>query len=161
MKQIIPLVLLLATGFVAKAQVYKIQKVWAVVTESAPGRVMTDENGKEVKPTPIMERFIYIETNYKTEPKIETVLYNGKTYQSSISAVTDIKHLAGSIYSNGKPFYITPKKGNKLWRISITSGETVLRSNEAKLITIRGKLGNSSFKQTLYTETRLTGPEYQ
>lgn len=154
-------IVLMMTAFVTEAQVYKIQKVWAFVTESSPGRVMTDENGKEMKPTPMVERFLYIETNYKAAPQIEAVLYNGKTYQSSVTAVNDAKHLAGSIYSNGKPFYITPKKGNKLWRISITANENLLRSNAVKLITLKGKLGNSSFKQTLYTETRLTGPEYQ
>ena len=151
----------MAAILTGNAQIYKIQKAWAFVTESAPGRVMTDENGKEIKPTPAVERFIFVETNYKATPKIETVLYNGKQCQYSITAVTETKHLAGSTYANGKPFYISPKKGNKLWRISITANDTVLRSNEAKLITIKGKLGNSSFKQTLYTETRLAGPEYQ
>lgn len=148
--------------FSASAQSYKIQKAWAFVTESMPGvRPMTDENGKEIKPTPIIERFIFIETNYKAEPKIESVLYDGKQYQSTISVINEKKCQAGSIYSNGKPFYITPKKGNKLWRIVITTDAAMPASNEVKLITLKGKLGNSSFKQTLYSETRLTGPEYQ
>ncbi len=153
---------LMGAAVVANAQVYKVQKMWAFVTESMPGaRPMTDENGKEIKPTSIIVRFIFIETNYKAEPKIESVLYDGKQYRSTINAVTGKKCQAGSIYSNGKPFFITPKKGNKLWRIVVIADAEMPASNEVKLITIKGKLGKSSFKQTLYNETRLAGPEYQ
>ena len=148
--------------FSAGAQSYKIQKAWAFVTESMPGaRPMTDDNGKEIKPTPIIERFIFIETNYKAEPKIESVLYDGKQYRSTISVINEKKWQAGSIYSNGKLFYITPKQGNELSRTVITTDAGRPAGNEVKSITLKGKLGNSSFKQTLYSETRLTGPEYQ
>lgn len=147
------------TAFVTQAQVYKIQRAWAFVTESAPGRIMKDDDGKEIKPAAIVERFIYIETNYKAVPVIAAVLYNGKSFAANPVAVNEAKHQAGIGYSNGKPFYITPKKGNKLWKLVLEG--TGIPANTAKLITIKGKLGSSSFKQTLYTEIRLSGPEYQ
>ena len=159
MKKLLVILLLSGWAFASSAQGYKIVKAWAFVTESAPGRVMKDDDGKEMKPAGITERFIYIETNYKGAPKADAVLYNGKSFAVSIVPVNEAKHLAGSIYSNGKPSYIIPKKGNKLWKLVIT--DTGMPTNTAKIITVKGKLGNSSFKQTLYTETRLNGPEYQ
>ena len=159
MKKLLVILLLTGCAFASSAQGYKIVKAWAFVTESAPGRVMKDDDGKEVKPAAMVERFIYIETNYKGAPKMDPVLYNGKSFTVSPVAVNETKHQAGIIYSSGKPYYIIPKKGNKLWKLVVA--DTGMPANTPKIITIKGKLGNSSFKQTLYTETRLNGPEYQ
>lgn len=162
MKKTVLVFLFLAAMIEVNAQTYKIQKAWAFVTESMPGRVMADEQGHTITPQPKMERFIYIETNYKNQPKIDTVIYNTAAYKATLSAVKQTKHQAGIIYADGKAVYITVKKGNKLWRIDLEPlNETPLPAGAVKKIALKGKLGNTSFKQTLYTETRLTGPEYQ
>ena len=145
----------------ANAQTYKIQKAWAFKTESMPGMVMQDDNGNAINPTPIVERFIYIETNYKSQPKINAVLYNSTIYTATLTAVKEAKHQAGVTYNGNKPFFITPKKGNTLWRISMQPANSTPAPLSIKIISIKGKLGNSSFKQVLYTEIQLTGPEYQ
>lgn len=162
MKKILSLSFLLLLLFAGHAQTYKIQKAWAFVTESMPGRAMADEQGHAITPQPKIERFIYIETNYKNQPKIDSVIYNTAVYKATLTAVKQTKHQAGIIFADGKAVYINVKKGNKLWRIDLEPlSETPLPSGAVKKITLKGKLGATSFKQVLYSETRLTGPEYQ
>lgn len=162
MKQILTTALVLLLSFSLTAQTYKIQKAWAFVTESMPGRAMQDENGNTINPTPIIKHVIFIETNYKGAVKTDTVWYNDKLYKAQPFLITDAKHNAGIIYSNGKPFYITPKKGNKLWRIDVepVAEKNILAAGSVKKIMCKGKLGNTAFKQSITAEVRLTGPEY-
>jgi hypothetical protein len=162
MKKTVSVFLFLAAMIAVNAQTYKIQKAWAFVTESMPGRVMADEHGHTITPQPKIERFIYIETNYRNQPKIDSVIYNTAVYKATLTAVKQTKHQAGIIFADGKAVYINVKKGNKLWRIDVEAlKETPLPGGAVKKITLKGKLGATSFKQVLYSETRLAGPEYQ
>lgn len=162
MKKIASLLLLFFVTLFTKAQVYKIQKAWAFVTESMPGRVMQDENGNTITPTPITERFIFVETNYKGNIKADSVWYNDKLYKAEAVLIKETKHHAGVIYTNGNPFYIIPKKGNKLWRIDVqpANEQTIITAGVVKKIILKGRLGNTGFKQNISAEVRLTGPEY-
>lgn len=162
MKQILTTALVLLLSFSLTAQIYKIQKAWAFVTESMPGRAMQDENGNTINPTPIIQHVIFIETNYKGAVKTDSVWYNDKLYKAQPVLITEAKHNAGIIYSNGKPLYITPKKGNKLWRIDVeaVAEKYILTAGTVKKIIVKGKLGNTTFKQSITAEVRLTGPEY-
>ncbi len=162
MKQIFATGLVLLLSATLTAQVSKIQKAWAFVTESMPGRAMQDENGNTITPQPISQRFIFIETNYKGTIKTDSVWYNDKLYKAQAVLIKEAKHNAGVIYTNGNPFYITPKKGNKLWRIDVepATGQTVIAAGSVKKITIKGNLGAAIFKQNITAEVRLVGPEY-
>lgn len=162
MKKIITAALLIFTAAAATAQTYKIQKAWAFVTESMPGRAMQDESGNTITPQPIIERFIYIETNYKTTIQADSAWYNGRLYKTTATLINEVKHKAGITYTNGKPVFITPKKGNKLWRINVQplTQNAVTAAGSVKKIILKGRLGSNVFKQTIITETRLTGPEY-
>lgn len=161
MKRISSLILLCVVTLASTAQTYKIQKALAFVTESMPGRVMQDESGNTITPQPITERFIYIETNCKTPVTADTVWYNGRLYKTTATLITQAKHQAGINYTDGKPIFITPKKGNKLWRIDVQpAAPQTFAAGTVKKIIVKGKLCGNSFKQTITTETRLNGPEY-
>jgi hypothetical protein len=144
------------------AQTYKIQKAWAFVTESMPGRVMQDESGNTINPQPIIQRFIYIETNSKNPITADSVWYNGTLYTTTATLITQAKHQAGIIYTDGKPVFISPKKGNRLWRIDVqpATPQKFTAAATVKKIIVKGKLGNNRFTQTITAETRLNGPEY-
>lgn len=161
MKKIITAAVLILTTVYTTAQTYKIQKAWAFVTESMPGRVMQDESGNTITPQPIMQRFIYIETNCKNPITADSVWYNGRLYKTTATLITHSKHQAGINYTDGKPIFITPKKGNKLWRIDVQpAAPQTFAAGTVKKIIVKGKLCGNSFKQTITTETRLNGPEY-
>lgn len=162
MKKIIIALVALLLNFCLTAQTYKIQKAWAFVTESMPGRVMQDESGNTITPQPIMQRFIYIETNSKSPVTADTVWYNGTLYTANATLITQAKHQAGITYADGKPVFISPKKGNRLWRIDVqpATPQKLTAAGTVKKIIVKGKLCGNSFKQTITTETRLNGPEY-
>lgn len=162
MKKIITAVLLIFTTAAAMSQTYKIQKAWAFVTESMPGRAMQDESGNTITPQPIMQRFIYIETNSKSPITADSVWYNGTLYTANATLITQAKHQAGIMYTDGKPVFISPKKGNRLWRIDVqpATPQKFTVAGIVKKIIVKGKLGNNRFTQTITAETRLNGPEY-
>jgi len=160
MKKIITIAIFLIAGYAANAQSYKIQKTYAFITNTLPGRAMTDEDGRRSRPEPVAERFIYIETNYKGQLKIDSVWYNNIYCTATITAVTEPKHKAGLRFADGTPVYIVPKKGNKLWRLQVQPlNGTAIKQADVKKILVKGKLGNTSFRQQLAAEVELAGPE--
>jgi hypothetical protein len=162
MKKIILLIVwVVAVGKNSFSQTNKIQKAWAFITESMPGMAMADENGNTINPQPVIQRFIYIETNYKTAPKVDTVIVNGVAYKSAFTAVSDAKHKAGLMYTSSNPVYIIPKKGNKLWRIDLQAADNSMPVyGKLKKIIVKGKLGATTFNCSITQEQRLAGPEY-
>jgi hypothetical protein len=143
------------------AQIYKVQKSWAFITEAMPGTVMANENRTPITPQPIVNRFIYLETNYKGTLKVDTVILNDFSYKASVAVAAAGRHKAGVIYTNGKPFYIMPKKGNKLWRVDLQAINTNMPGyGKLKKLIVSGKLGTVAFIQSFTQEVQLTGPEY-
>jgi len=160
MKRLIILIAIIVGVYPINAQSYKIQKAWAFITNTLPGRAMTDEDGRRSRPEPIAERFIYIETNYKGQPKIDSLWYNNIYCTATITAVTELKHKAGVRFADGTPVYIVPKKRNKLWRLQVQPlNSTAIKQADVKKIFVKGKLGNTSFKQQLAGEVELAGQE--
>jgi hypothetical protein len=159
MKKIIAFLFMVTAFCTINAQPFKILKAYAFVTVSLPGTVREDIDGTTNKPELITERFIYIETNYKSQPKIDSVFYNTILFTGTITAINEVKHKAG-IKLNGQPFFIACKKGNHLWRLDLQqlTGETIKPGNTKK-ITVKGKSGAIRFTQTITTEVELMGPE--
>ncbi len=154
------IVLLTAASWSCNAQSVKIHKAWTFYTVSIPGRAMTDLNGNIINPQPVIDRFIYIETNYKSRPAIDTVFYNSTPFTGTIDSVADKKLTVGVNASTGRPIVITPKKGNHLWLVSLQpiGGETVARGQVKKII-LKCKLGKTRLKQVLPGEVQLAAPD--
>jgi hypothetical protein len=66
------------------------------------------------------------------------------------------------MYTDGKPVFISPKKGNRLWRVDLqpATPQKITAAGTVNKIIVKGKLGNNRFTQTITAETRLNGPEY-
>lgn len=159
MKKIIAFLYMVIAFSVVNAQPFKILNAYAFVTVSLPGTVREDIDGNTNKPELITERFIYIETNYKSQPKIDSVFYNTIIFKNTITAINEVKHKAG-VKLNGQPVFINCKKGNHLWRLDLQqlTGETIKPGNTKKII-VKGKSGSLHFTQTITTEIELTGSE--
>ena len=142
MKKIPGILLLIFFTVCGNAQNYKIQKAYAFVTSFTPGRAQTDENGRHINPGPVTERFIYVETNYKSKPLIDSVLYNGELFSGTITEIKETKHNAGIKKVNGQAFIISSKKGNNLWRLGLqdVNGKTPLQPGVKKII-IKAAMG--------------------
>jgi hypothetical protein len=160
MKKIGIVALLLVACLYGSAQTYKIQNAWAFYTSSLPGMIMQDENGNKARPKPTIGRLIYIETNYKSKPKVDSVWYNGVLFKVSIDSVKEKKIAAGINAATGLPITITPKKSNQIWLINLqqASGEPVL-PEQVKKIVIKCRLGNTVVKQTVIREVQLSVPD--
>ena len=160
MKKITGILALVFFTVCGNAQNYKIQKAYAFVTSFTPGRAQTDENGKRINPETVTERFIYVETNYKSKPVIDSVLYNGELFAGTITEIKEIKYNAGIKKVNGQAVIISLKKGNNLWRLDLQPAinKTQLQPGVKKII-IKGKLGKTNFRYLLNNETELSSPD--
>jgi hypothetical protein len=152
--------LLVVVCFSSNAQTSITQKAWAFYTISLPGREQTDLDGKKIKPQPVIERFIYIETNYKNKPAIDSVFYNSVLFTATIDSIKEKKIKAGINAATGKPIVITPKKGNRLWMISLQQPNGIVVAHEQlKKILMKCRLGNTGIKLVITNETQLTAPD--
>ncbi len=161
MKKIAGPLLVLSFFFSAcSAQTYRVQKAQAFFTSSMPGHVMTDEQGNRINPLPIIDRLIFLETNYPGRPAIDTVWYNDMVFLASVADKEETSMNIGVKKNNGLPVKLNPKKGNHIWRIGLQqTGVNTLSPEAVKKIRIRGKLGKTGFSNLLNTETELSAPD--
>lgn len=160
MKRCWIILFILTASINCTAQTYKIKKAAAFFTVFIPGMAQSDINGNIINPQPVTERFIYIETNYKSNPKIDSVLYNGIAFSCTIDSVKDKIINVGINAATGIPIVMVPQKGNRIWMISLQQPDGVnLTHTQFKKIVFKCKLGNSSIKQVIANEVKLTAPE--
>lgn len=163
MKKILLSISLLAFILVSCAQSNcGIKRAYAFYTVNMPGMVMKDENGREVRPEPNIERFIYIEYTGAKMPLIETILYNNIHYTTTLTRVEGMIVSAGKKVPGGQDFTITCSKGNTLWKIDLAAANENAKAKEnCKNIILRYKTGNKPCKNYIYKETEITGlPRY-
>jgi hypothetical protein len=162
MKKAAGFLFLLSLFCSCSAQTYKIKRAEAFVKVSTPGALMTDDNGNPITPKLIHDRSIYLETNYKGRPQIDSVFYNGVLVVATLGekgvTVVDV----GAKKNNEQPVKLIAKKGHYLWKIDLqpaTSEE--LQPTEKKIIIVKGRLGRFHFRYTINKELELvTEPRY-
>ncbi len=159
MKKLLGILQLVIMANCTNAQ-YRIQNAQAFFTVSMPGIQMKDDNGNPIDPEPIIDRFIYIESNFKGKPKVDSVLYNGFLLMPAVSDKEETITKIGIRKANGKPVTMIAKKGNHIWRIDLhqINGNT-LKYEALNKIIIKGKLAKIKFSYTLTTETELATPD--
>ena len=159
MKKITGILVLVLFTVCCNAQHFKILKAYAFVSSFTPGRAQTDEDGRRINPGPVTERVIYLETNYKGTPVIDSVMYNSEFFTGTITAIKEARYNAGIKKANGQAVIIVPKKGNYIWRLDLQKVNDNKPEHEAvKKITIKGKLGKFKFSYPLTAETALKTP---
>ena len=148
--------ILLCTACSSYAQNYKIQKAVALFTVSLPGMIPEDGNGNKLRPVPTIERYIYIESNYKSKPRIDSVLYNSIYFVSTVDTVYQNKITVGVNTATGMPVIISAKKGNRLWKINLQQpAGSFLAHEDLKKILLKATLGKTKIKQLLNAEIQL------
>jgi hypothetical protein len=153
--------LLVALFSSCSAQSYHIQKASAFLTVSVPGTVMVDDKGNQVPPKLITERSVFIETNYKGKPKIDSVLYNGILFTSSVADKETTSLHIGIRKDNEQPVKLTKKKGNHIWQIYLQSPADHDITYAVKKIVVIGKLDKKVFRYSINAETELSAlPRY-
>ena len=138
----------------------KIQRGYAFFTSSTPGMIRVDDNGNQVTPAPIIERFIYVECPGTKMPMVSTVLYNKTAYTSTVQFVNETTVHAGKKNENGQEIVLNPKKGNRFWMIELqgSSGQEP-KPGAVRNIIITSKAGTALYKFYLYKETQLQAPD--
>ena len=129
-----------------------IQNSQAFYKTVLPGNIMVGDDGQPVNAKPGLKRFIYIETNGKESPQIESIIYNGVRTSASIFREEKLPVNIG-LNTQGKRMIMQPKNGNALWRLEIDP----LFANQANssTIVIKGKYAGKSFTKQLDKETEL------
>lgn len=138
----------------------KIQRAYAFYKVIMPGNIPVDENGKPLNSVENMERFIYIELTGSERPAIISVLYNEVAFGAVVTAVNGFAIHAGKKAENGQDIQLTPKKGNRFWKVDLQlPNNAVMPKRDCRLIVIKGKAGYRPYKFYLYRETGLSAPD--
>lgn len=118
-----------------------------------PGNLPVDDNGNPLHgPYPV--RIIYIETSGAATPKVESVQCGKWMFEGSVFAEEKVPVVVGKSKATGKDVVISPRKGNKLWRVELTP-TTEIRLSPNKNIVVRGVLGGRKFTRVISKETEL------
>lgn len=97
------------------------KKVYAYYTSTLPGTQMVDDNGNPVPPKPNITRFIYVESDERKVPEIDSVLYDNISLPASINRVEGNSTVVGNRFQDNEELTITAKKGYALWKIDLMS----------------------------------------
>lgn len=99
-------------------------KAKAYYTIAQPGNIQVDESGKQVSTAPSRERFIYITTSCKIEPKIISLKY-GKI--STISVIENVaeNNVVLAKDSDGNDIYFNAAKGAYIWKINVQENQLI------------------------------------
>lgn len=160
MKKIWTVILIFAACSSITAQNYKVQKATAFFTVRLPGMIPEDGNGNKTRPLPLIERFIYIESNYKNKPRVDAVWYNASYFTSTVDTVAQNKITVGINTATGIPVVLAAKKGNRLWKITLQQQPgSFLAPEDVKKILLKISLGKNKIKQVVTAEIQLAVPE--
>ncbi len=145
----------------ACSQPRNVQKAYAFLQHKTFGTIAVDANGNPLSPGSQTTIFIYIESKGTVPPKINEVVYNGKTYKNPILYSTGKNQReVGSNISNGKPVLLTPARGNSLWnteiavnRDNVENERTLPKESSAGIpintVTIKGIKDGKKFSLTI------------
>lgn len=143
-------------SFGSGQQVLPVKNAWAFVKISAPGNVMVDEGGNEVRRM-IVKRTIYLETPYVATLTIEKIIA-GSTFNGSVEKLNVQREIAGMRMD--KQIIINVQRNHSLWKIDVTPVTTnKVKSLEKPLanIQITGRINGKKFLKTIKKEVQLSG----
>ena len=103
---------------------------------------------------------LFAQTNYKSKPRIDSVLYNSLYFKCSADTVQQNKITVGVNTTTGMPVVITARKGNRLWKLSLQQpAESFLAHEDLKKILLKATLGKVKIKQVITAEIQINTPE--
>ncbi|MBL0056825.1 MAG: hypothetical protein IPP31_11725 [Chitinophagaceae bacterium] len=139
-----------------------IKKAHAFYTVHMPGTIRVDEQGNQVRPDPLIERVIYLESVGNKMPVSLTVSYDNKTLKASLERVMENEVIAGKTVLNQTEYRIKATKGYSLWKLQLeTAGEKSSAKPGCKRIILRFRSSGKWCKTYLYNERELEGmPRY-
>ena len=159
------LLVILFSGLMAGAFAQKscsIKKAYAFYTISVPGMIMKDDNGNDVRPTPSVERIIYMECSGTKAPVIEALLYNNTILKTTVTKTETGTITVGRKPNTEKDYTLTAGKGNTIWNIVVQQADGNTAVGEGcKNIIIKSRSGNKVCRYNINKETELMGlPNY-
>ena len=139
-----------------------IKRADAFFTVNMPGMIMKDDAGNDVRPTPTIERIIYIECVGKKAPLIASVNYNNTMQLSALKKTVGKIIYIGKRADNSNDIKMIAGKGNTIWKIEFNpANEKTGIKTGCKNITIISRAGTKQCTYNLNTETELAGlPRY-
>jgi len=160
-------VLFILTAHTASTQVKNsIAKIHAYIQETFAGNIQVDEKGNPLSNGVDHIHHFYVETTGKQLP-IWNILYTHYgVFSLEAEAIDSGKVTVGTLKSTNKVVVITPKRGNRLWKLALipmkastpNAVAALLKKNDAVLIT---EFGNRKFTHIIAKEMELTPIYYQ
>jgi len=157
MKQVYFLAALIFFSISSVAQVEGASKLYGYKQEVMPGTIRVDENGRQVRPKPRYNYFIYLASSTKVSPT--EIWIDGKAYSVNTLAVEKTPVEYESTGSQ-KPVVLVPKTTRRVLQLSPlteisqagTKGKTLSAKNELVIIY---KGGGKTYYKTLPKFTML------
>jgi hypothetical protein len=156
----------LLTAVTATAQVKNnIAKLYAYISETRGGNVQVDANGNQTTVGIDHIHYLYAETTGKFLPQWNVFYTRYGTFALQADEA-EPKVNVGKLKSTNKPAYISPRKGNRLWKLTLVPMKAripgniaaLLENNDAVLIT---QFGAKQFTHTIAKETELQALIYE
>jgi hypothetical protein len=149
------LILLLSAFFLPACAQTKsgVQNSYAYFRIFIPGNIPVDESGNALRGTDTI-RMIYIETKGTAQLNVQTVQYGNKVYSAAVFEEQNSQVTVGKDFRTNIDKVIRRGKGNRLWRVELSS-EGEVKGLPVKNINIKGTLGGKKFVHVLKRETEL------
>jgi hypothetical protein len=149
---------LLTTAAMAQVK-NNVAKIYAYISETRGGNVQVDAKGNQTTTGVDHVHYLYAETTGKFLPQWSVYYTRYGTFSMQADEVKS-KVVAGKLKGSDKPTYLSPKKGNRLWKLTLVPIKaripadiaSLLEKNDAVLITM---FGSKKFMHTIAKETEL------
>ncbi len=139
-----------------------IKKAFAFYTVSVPGMIRKDDNGNEVRPTPSVERTIYMECSGTKAPVLEAILYDNIILKTTVTKAETAMITVGRKPNAEKDYTLTAAKGNTIWKVLLQpADEKTAVAEDCKNIIIKSRSGSKACRYNINKEAELVGlPNY-
>jgi hypothetical protein len=143
-----------------------VAKIHAFVRETTPGNVQVDANGDQTTGSVDHLHYLYAETTGKVLPQWNVLYTRSGTFAIQADEVDSAKVTVGRLKNSARVAYLTHKKGNRLWKLTLVpikaripaNISALLSTNEAVLIT---QFGRKQFTHAILKETQLETIRYE
>jgi hypothetical protein len=155
--------LFFCTIILAQKTIKQPNNAYAFFKVHLPGRMKVDEENNKTTPKILIERLIYVESNIKSKPIVEKVLYNNKEFKVAETLFVGPKVNVGLKTNSEHPTILNATKNKTFWVLKFETKPMTEKDFGKNILKINITYSVEKVKSTilLKEETELLTPEAQ